>query len=595
MPTKNSDLSCRPSEISQIMKFHKHNSRVPLKLRRPVLLEIRVLFMSFHHEIYGCKGFQWLILLMQMKRYKLGKREKNMSNFKIDVDILLLVFSIIVKICNIASCTPQIQCQVRRSTTYLGTTCSLFKTLSDPHPKAPLRWIPPAPTTTLLPPLSESTLLLSMTMPTTHPSCRRPPPDPPPLFLGLMQHCSSLKMMVTALPPPSRSRSLPDPSTNKHLQSETLSPVKPPKPPDPPLPGASVSLATSPRSPPQATQILYLRFNLSMVSSKLSNDDAALVVTGDTIFVYWRSFPVVYRSPPCQLSFPVIYRSYLCQLRNGSSHNCCSSLPFIHSLIDIQVHLSSLLSDYPYSFEWDAMLDVLVTRALVGNVLMDSVSFGYIFMSRGCFYSAIECLMPITSWFQICQTSSGVEYLRCCSCGARSEFRWEDCSRDDLLSVLFKGSASWCHIAFAIPSVVEIRGRLYNVDAAWDAKSRHCDIGGILSGANIITLPNLCKSRNHVSSALMAEAIAVHLTVTTAVYSNIRSLAVFFDSLSLIKLLKNGGSQLELFGIMFDIYHYLFYFDVVFCIFIFGNFNGESDLVAKSALSLVVTIPLIGV
>lgn len=131
-----------------------------------------------------------------------------------------------------------------------------------------------------------------MAMVTTHPSCRRPPPDPPPLFLGLMQHCSSLKMMVTALPSPSRSRSLPDPPTNKHLQSETLSPVKPPKPPDPPLQDASVSLATPPRSPPQATQILDLRFNLSMVSSKLSNDDAALVVTGDTILVYWRSFPV---------------------------------------------------------------------------------------------------------------------------------------------------------------------------------------------------------------------------------------------------------------------------------------------------------------
>lgn len=133
------------------------------------------------------------------------------------------------------------------------------------------------------------------------------------------------------------------------------------------------------------------------------------------------------------------------------------------------------------------------------------------------------------------------------------------------------------------------------MDAAWDAKSRHCDIGGILSGENTITLPNLCESRNHVSSALMAEAIAVHLAVATAVYSNIRSLEVLFDSLSLIKLLKNGGSQLEFFGIMFDIYHYLFYFDVVSCIFIFGNSNGESDSVAKSALSLAVIIPLIGV
>ena len=115
----------------------------------------------------------------------------------------------------------------------------------------------------------------------------------------------------------------------------------------------------------------------------------------------------------------MVYRSYPCQLGNGSSHSSCSSLMFIHSRIDVQVHLSSLLSGYPYSFEWDAMQDVWVIRALVGNVLMDSVSFGYIFMSLGCFYSAIvcllhitsfysaiECSLPIASWFQIFLTSS---------------------------------------------------------------------------------------------------------------------------------------------------------------------------------------------
>ncbi|KAG2303469.1 hypothetical protein Bca52824_032120 [Brassica carinata] len=60
-------------------------------------------------------------------------------------------------------------------------------------------------------------------------------------------------------------------------------------------------------------------------------------------------------------------------------------------------------------------------------------------------------------------------------------FRLEDCSTDDSLSVMFKDSTSWCHIAYAIPSVVEIRGYLCNMDAAWDAKSRHCDIGVIFS------------------------------------------------------------------------------------------------------------------
>ena len=174
----------------------------------------------------------------------------------------------------------------------------------------------------------------------------------------------------------------------------------------------------------------------------------------------------------CQRSFHVVYRSYPCQLGNGSSHSYCSCLLLIHSLIDVQVHLSSLLSGYPYSFVWDAMLDVWVIRALVGIVLIDSVSLG-------CFYSAIEGSLPIASWFQICLTSSREEYLMLI---CRSSARLEDSSTDGSLSVLFKGSASWCHITSTILSCVEIRGRLCNVDAAWDAKSRHCDIGGIFSG-----------------------------------------------------------------------------------------------------------------
>lgn len=191
---------------------------------------------------------------------------------------------------------------------------------------------------------------------------------------------------------------------------------------------------------------------------------------------------------------------------------------------------------------------------------MDYVSFGYIFMSLGffysaiecslhitSFYSAIECSLPIASWFQIFLTFSRVEYLMlncrsstklwfqilikptstfllssvlycCCSCVAPSDFRLEYCSTDYSLSVLFKGSASWCHITSTIPSCVEIRGRLCNVDAAWDAKSRHCDTGGIFSGETTITLPNLCDSLNHVA-ALMAEAIDVCLAIATAVYS----------------------------------------------------------------------------
>ena len=126
------------------------------------------------------------------------------------------------------------------------------------------------------------------------------------------------------------------------------------------------------------------------------------------------------------------------------------------------------------------------------------------------------------------------------------------------------------------------------VDAAWDAGSGRCGIGGVYSEQETLALPSFSEAHNHVSSALMAEAIAVHRAVALAVYSNVRCLAVLSDSLSLIKLLKMGGYQPELFGIMFDIYHFLPFFDVISFNFISRNFNVEADIVAKSALALSV-------
>ena len=83
----------------------------------------------------------------------------------------------------------------------------------------------------------------------------------------------------------------------------------------------------------------------------------------------------------------------------------------------------------------------------------------------------------------------------------------------------------------------------------------------------------------------MAEAIAVHWAVSLAVFSNVRSLAVLSDSLSLVNLLNKGETQPELFGIMFDIYHFIPLFDVISFHFISRNFNVEADLVAKSAFA----------
>lgn len=133
------------------------------------------------------------------------------------------------------------------------------------------------------------------------------------------------------------------------------------------------------------------------------------------------------------------------------------------------------------------------------------------------------------------------------------------------------------------------------VDAAWDTNSGRCGIVGIFTGEAVRPLPTVAESFIHVSSALMTEAIAVHRVVSLTVYSNVQSLVVLSDFLSLINLPKTRGYQFELFGIMFDIYRFISLFDVISFHFISRNFNSEADSVAKSVFAMYVTNSASGV
>lgn len=76
----------------------------------------------------------------------------------------------------------------------------------------------------------------------------------------------------------------------------------------------------------------------------------------------------------------------------------------------------------------------------------------------------------------------------------------------------------------------------------------------------------------------MAEALAIRLAVMTAAFSNIKSLVILSDSLSLITMLKARESSAAL----FDIYHfsYVISFSFIPCLQ-----NSDADSVAKLALS----------
>ncbi|XP_018453439.1 uncharacterized protein LOC108824501 [Raphanus sativus] len=127
-----------------------------------------------------------------------------------------------------------------------------------------------------------------------------------------------------------------------------------------------------------------------------------------------------------------------------------------------------------------------------------------------------------------------------------------------------------------------------NVNAAWDVRTRNCGTGAVFSGDNTCLFSSLLSdSHSHISSALMAEAIAIRSAVMYAAASNVKVLMILSDSLSLVKLLKEKNSVPALFGIAFDIYHFSATFDSVSFRFIPRLSNVEADTVAKSALSLL--------
>lgn len=127
-----------------------------------------------------------------------------------------------------------------------------------------------------------------------------------------------------------------------------------------------------------------------------------------------------------------------------------------------------------------------------------------------------------------------------------------------------------------------------NVDGAWDPSTKNCGFGGVFSGWRPHReIEPLQASRRFVSSALMAEALAIRSAVMHAASLNIKSLMILSDSLSLVQLLKEGGSVPALFGILFDIYHFSSTFSVISFSYVPRLSNIMADSVAKSDLLLL--------
>ncbi|XP_018435563.1 uncharacterized protein LOC108807819 [Raphanus sativus] len=112
---------------------------------------------------------------------------------------------------------------------------------------------------------------------------------------------------------------------------------------------------------------------------------------------------------------------------------------------------------------------------------------------------------------------------------------WQNAQAQD---VILQQRPSSNHVPSSAPSVHEAPPHtvICNVDAAWDVRTANCGIGAIFSGVNTcLNLSPCSDSRSHISSALMAEALAIRFAVMYAASSNVKVLMILSDSLSMVK------------------------------------------------------------
>ncbi|XP_018454031.1 uncharacterized protein LOC108825204 [Raphanus sativus] len=127
-----------------------------------------------------------------------------------------------------------------------------------------------------------------------------------------------------------------------------------------------------------------------------------------------------------------------------------------------------------------------------------------------------------------------------------------------------------------------------NTDAAWRANRQLAGLGWILTDRDSTELHRASKPASNVSSACMAEALAIREALLHASSLQHTNICIRTDSQVLVRAITTRRRSTELYGILSDIDSLAFFPSSPFvsCVFIFTPraSNGPADSLAKSCL-----------
>ncbi|CAG7898132.1 unnamed protein product [Brassica rapa] len=129
-----------------------------------------------------------------------------------------------------------------------------------------------------------------------------------------------------------------------------------------------------------------------------------------------------------------------------------------------------------------------------------------------------------------------------------------------------------------------------NTDAAWKSDTKAAGLGWIFTDENGHELTRGSSAQHHVSSALMAETLAVREALIHAATLNLTKICLRTDSQELVRAITTGRRPSDLFGVLSDVDSLASppTSPFAFCRFVFISraFNESADSLAKASLSL---------